>query len=147
MRPGPVALLGSSHVARRCADVGWRSAMEVLEAWRPRPSYSTVHRLPAPPACDFAVCAAACAPPLVPGLPPARGRRPPVPPTCACAAARVCPPQLCPPLVPVPPPALTPQERYPKDGSTHTTHMRRDVRPGRSVTRMYFTDRGQVLLV
>eukprot|EP00198_Chlamydomonas_reinhardtii_P006962 XP_001696298.1 predicted protein [Chlamydomonas reinhardtii] len=39
---------------------------------------------------------------------------------------------------------MTHEERYPKDGSTHTTHMRRDVRPGRSVTRMYFTDRGQV---
>ncbi len=48
---------------------------------------------------------------------------------------------------PSPHPHLPRQERYPKDGSIHTSHMRRDVRPGRSLTRMYYTDRGQVLLV
>ena len=38
-------------------------------------------------------------------------------------------------------------ETYPKDSSSHTSFMRRDVRPGRSFTRIYFTAAGEVVLV
>ncbi|KAG2500209.1 hypothetical protein HYH03_001787 [Edaphochlamys debaryana] len=42
---------------------------------------------------------------------------------------------------------VTHVETYPKDNSSHTSLMRRDVRPGRSHTHMYYTEAGEVLLV
>ncbi|KXZ48210.1 hypothetical protein GPECTOR_29g116 [Gonium pectorale] len=39
------------------------------------------------------------------------------------------------------------EERYPKDNSTHTVLIRRDVTPGRSITRMYWMEDGSALLV
>ncbi|GLI63043.1 hypothetical protein VaNZ11_005905, partial [Volvox africanus] len=41
----------------------------------------------------------------------------------------------------------THEERYNKDNSTYTLMIRRDVRPGRSITRMFYTADGDVLLV
>ncbi|KXZ52233.1 hypothetical protein GPECTOR_10g864 [Gonium pectorale] len=39
------------------------------------------------------------------------------------------------------------EEHYHKNASVHTSYMRRDVRPGRSVTRIYWTEDGCALLV
>lgn len=42
---------------------------------------------------------------------------------------------------------MTHEERYPRDNSSHTSLVRRDVSAGRSITRMYYTADDDVLLM